>query len=144
MGNSGCFAQGKPAATESHCPIYGACWVFACFHNPPSFNMDHRMFNMRTDVNACDCTRGGGGNPLPHWKIELATAACLSHALPPELHPRPYLAIAGGCCCCWVFFGFFCFVLFVFCFVLFGGGCRGGLLFFSYFYGFLHPSCAHF
>ena len=28
MGNSGCFPQGKPAATESRYPTYCACWVF--------------------------------------------------------------------------------------------------------------------
>ena len=27
-GNSGCFPQGKPAATELLYPKYGACWVF--------------------------------------------------------------------------------------------------------------------
>ena len=27
-GNFGCFPQGKPAATESRYPNYGACWVF--------------------------------------------------------------------------------------------------------------------
>ena len=28
MGNSACFPRGKPAATESSYPTYGACWVF--------------------------------------------------------------------------------------------------------------------
>ena len=28
MGNSGCFPRGKPAATESPYPTYGACGVF--------------------------------------------------------------------------------------------------------------------
>ena len=27
-GNSGCFHQGKPAATESHYLTYSPCWVF--------------------------------------------------------------------------------------------------------------------
>ena len=28
VGNSGCLPRGKPAATESRYPTYGACWVF--------------------------------------------------------------------------------------------------------------------
>ena len=31
--------------------------VFQCFHNPPNPDMDYGIFNMRTGVNACDCTR---------------------------------------------------------------------------------------
>ena len=34
MKYSGSFPWGKPAATESRYPTYGACWVFQCFHNP--------------------------------------------------------------------------------------------------------------
>ena len=30
------FLRGKPAATESCYPTYGACWVFQCFHDPPN------------------------------------------------------------------------------------------------------------
>ena len=56
MGNSGCLPLGKPAATESRYPSYGACWVFVVF--PPNSDMDYGVFNLRTDVNACDCTRG--------------------------------------------------------------------------------------
>ena len=52
-----CFCLGKPAATESYYPTYGACWVFQCFHNPPKSGMDNRIFKVRTDVNACDCIR---------------------------------------------------------------------------------------
>ena len=58
MGNSGCLPRGKPAATESRYPTYGACWVFDCFHNPPNSDMDYGIFNVRPYVNACDCTRG--------------------------------------------------------------------------------------
>ena len=58
MGNSGCFLRGKPAATESRYPTYGACRVFQCFHNPPNSDMYYGIFNVRTDVNACDCTLG--------------------------------------------------------------------------------------
>ena len=57
LGNSGCFLRGKPAATESHYPTYSSCWVFQFLHNPPNSDMDYRIFNMRTDVHACDCTR---------------------------------------------------------------------------------------
>ena len=56
--NSGCFPRGKPAATESCYPTYGACWVFLCFNNPPNSDMNHRIFNMHTDVNASDCAWG--------------------------------------------------------------------------------------
>ena len=58
MGNSCFLPRGKPAATESRYPTYGAWWVFQCFHNPPNSDMDYGIFNVRTDVNACDCTRG--------------------------------------------------------------------------------------
>ena len=58
MGNSGCLPRGKPAATESRYPTYGACWVFECFRNAPNSDMDYGIFNAHTDVNACDCTRG--------------------------------------------------------------------------------------
>ena len=29
-----------------------------CFHNPPNSDVDYRIFNVRTDVNACDWTGG--------------------------------------------------------------------------------------
>ena len=58
MGNSGCYPRGKPAATESRYPTYGACCVFLCFHNPPNADMDNGIFNVRTGLNACDRTRG--------------------------------------------------------------------------------------
>ena len=36
------------------------CFLFVCFflHNPPISDMNYSIFNVRTDVNACDCTRG--------------------------------------------------------------------------------------
>ena len=74
---------------------------FSCFRNPPNSDMDYRIFNMRTSVDACDCTRGctvtvrvctkcwpREKNPLPHWEIEPASAACRSDALPTELQPH--------------------------------------------------------
>ena len=56
--NSGCLPRGKPAATESRYPTYGACLVFECFRNPPNADMEYGIFNVRTYVNECDCTRG--------------------------------------------------------------------------------------
>ena len=58
MGNSGCLPReiqlGQSRATQ---PTVHAS-VFQCFHNPPNSDMDYRILNVRTDVNACDCTRG--------------------------------------------------------------------------------------
>ena len=53
MGNLGYFPWGKPAAAEMHDLIYGACWVFQCFHNHLTVNsdMDYRIFNMLAEVN---------------------------------------------------------------------------------------------
>ena len=56
MGNLGCFPWGKPAATESRYPIYGACWVFLCFHNPSNSDMDYWICHMHSDITAWDCT----------------------------------------------------------------------------------------
>ena len=72
--------------------------------------MDYQIFNVRAHVNACDCTRGcantsgesalkadsGKKNPLPHWGIEPALAACRSDALPAELHPISLLQSDRG------------------------------------------------
>ena len=91
----GCLHRGKPAATGSRHTNYGACWVFQCFHNPPNSDMNYEIFNVHTDVNACDCTRGMYGhrkrvcteswlwdkNPLPHRGIEPASATFRSDAL---------------------------------------------------------------
>ena len=74
---------------------YGACWVCLWCHNPPNFDMDYRLFIVRTDVNVCDCTRGCTDtrkrvcaeswlweeNPLPHRGIEPASAAWRSDSL---------------------------------------------------------------
>ena len=58
MGNSGYIPKENPAATESRYPTYGACWAFKRLYNPPNSAMDYGIFNVRTDVNACDCKRG--------------------------------------------------------------------------------------
>ena len=52
------FPGGKPAATKSRYPIYSACWVLQCFHNPPNYNINNGIFYVRTEVNTCECTRG--------------------------------------------------------------------------------------
>ena len=57
MGNSGWFPR-ESQLRQSRYLTYGACWVFYCFHNPPNSGMDYRIFNMHSDVNACDCTQG--------------------------------------------------------------------------------------
>ena len=102
MGNPGCLPLGKPAATESRYPTYGAWWVFECFHNPSNSDMDYGIFNVRTDVNAGNCTRGCTDTVresalkvdsrrkkkknLPRRGIKPASAACRSDALPTGLH----------------------------------------------------------
>ena len=86
-------------------PTYSACWMFDFFflHNPSNSDMVYGIFNVRTDVNACDCTREMYGhrksvwtkswlwekNPFSHRGIEPASAACRSDALPTKLRPHP-------------------------------------------------------
>ena len=48
---------GASQLRQSRYQTYGACWVFECFHNPPNSNMDHGIFNVHTDVHACNCVR---------------------------------------------------------------------------------------
>ena len=94
-----CFTRGKPAATESRHPTYGTC------HNPPSSDVDYGIFNVRTDVNACDCTRGctdtvrlresalkvDSGRKIPcrtgESNLRLRRAGPMPY--PTELHPHP-------------------------------------------------------
>ena len=105
MGNSGCFPRWKLAATKSYYPTNGACWVFfQCFHNPSNSDMDYRVFNVRTDVNACKCTRGmyGHAGESLHWNLTLGekslaapgnrtcVSASQSHTLLTVLHPHPH------------------------------------------------------
>ena len=68
--------------------------------------MDPGIFNVRTDINACECTRGctdtvkesamkvdsGRKIPCRTRGIEPTSAAYRSDALPTELHPRPSAA----------------------------------------------------
>ena len=58
VGNSGCLPRGKPEPTESRYLALGSCWAFKCFHYPPNSDMDHGIFDVRTEINACDCARG--------------------------------------------------------------------------------------
>ena len=71
------FSHGKfwllsPEKVSSRYPTYCACWVFECFHNPWNFDMDYRIFNVHTDVNACDCARECMDMyESLHWKLTL-------------------------------------------------------------------------
>ena len=56
MGKSVCVPRGKPTVTEWCYSTCGACWVFQCFHHQPA--MVDTIFNVRTYVSACNCTRG--------------------------------------------------------------------------------------
>ena len=78
-------------------PTYGACWMFLRLRNPPNSDMDSRIFNVCTDVNARGCMgtiRVGTEswlwekNPLPHWGIEPVSVACRYSTVPAELHPH--------------------------------------------------------
>ena len=75
------------------------CAVFSCVQATVWLPM-LGILNVRTDVNACDCTRGlyghrkslhwkltlGEKNPLPHRRIEPASVKYRSDALPTGLH----------------------------------------------------------
>ena len=50
--------RGKPAAAESRYPTYRCILGVLVFQNQPNSDMDYRIFNVCTDGNACDCTRG--------------------------------------------------------------------------------------
>ena len=112
-GKFGSLSPGKASCDRvPHFPTYGACWMFYCFHNPPNSDMDYGIFNVRTDVNACNCTRcvrthvresavkdDREKNPLPHRGIEPALVACRSDALPTELHPQPSVPVTSLLLC---------------------------------------------
>ena len=61
-GKFGLLSPGKPAATESRYPTYVAYWVFKCFCDQPNSDTDYGIFNVHTDINACDSTRGWFGH----------------------------------------------------------------------------------
>ena len=78
--------------------------------------MDYGMFNVHTNVNACDCTRGCTDtrkrvcteswhwekNPLPHRGIEPASAACRSDVPATELHPQKTKRLAKATAGVWL------------------------------------------
>ena len=84
-------------------PNYHACWVCVCFHNPPNSDVDYGIFNVRTDVNAFNCTRGctdiveeSALKFDSRRKISCHTRELNLHRQhaspmlqPTELHPRP-------------------------------------------------------
>ena len=79
--------------------------------------MDYGIFNMCTDVNACNCTWGcvdtirvcteswlWEKNPLLHQGTKPVSAACWSDALPTEQHPHPpFSCILPKCIPCFHF-----------------------------------------
>ena len=89
---------GQSRATQP--TVHAGCFII--LHNPSDSDMDYGIFNVHTDVNACDCTWDCTDthkrvcsesclleeNPFPHWEVEPALAACQSDALPTELHPH--------------------------------------------------------
>ena len=116
MAHSGCLSR-KSQLRQSRAtkPIAHAVFNFLkqCFHNPPNSDMDNGIFNVHTDVNACDCTRGCTDTiresalkvdsrkkkrkkPLPHRRIDSTSTTCRCDALPTELHPNPATAIPYG------------------------------------------------
>ena len=51
-------SPGKASSDSVALPNLWCMLGALCFHNPPSFDMDYGIFNVRTDVHACDCTWG--------------------------------------------------------------------------------------
>ena len=98
-------------------PLLSVCAVFPCVQTMvwlPAFG----IFNMDTDADACDCTRGLYGHrksvcagswlwektPLPHWGLKLVSVlrlAFLSDALPTELSGCPELDCKSFCVKSW-------------------------------------------
>ena len=87
---------------EQRYPFLAVCAVFLCVQTKVWLPM-FAIFNVRTDVNAHDCTWGLYGhrkrvcteswlwekNPLPHRGIRSALAVCRFNALQTVLHPHP-------------------------------------------------------
>ena len=57
LGNSGLLSVSKANCDRVALPNL-RCMLGVYFHNPPNSDTDHGIFNVRTDVNACDCARG--------------------------------------------------------------------------------------
>ena len=85
-----------------HYPFLKVCAILPCVQTKVWLPVIG-LFNVHTGVHACDCTRGlyrhrkrvcseswlWEKKPSPHPGTEPASTACLSNALPTELHPRP-------------------------------------------------------
>ena len=50
-------SPGKASCDSVALPNLSSMLGMFCFHNPPNSHIDHRIFNVRTYVNACDCTQ---------------------------------------------------------------------------------------
>ena len=88
-GKFGLLPPGKASCDRIALPKLLCMLGVLVFHNPPNSDMDYRIFNVRTDVNACVCTQGCTDtrkrvcnerslwvkNHLPHRGIEPASAA---------------------------------------------------------------------
>ena len=57
----GLFSPGKASSDRVALPNLRYVLGVWMFPNPPNSDMDDRIFNVRIDVNACDCTRGVDG-----------------------------------------------------------------------------------
>ena len=102
-GKFGWLSPGKASCDRVKLPYLRCILGVLEFHNPPKSEMDYMIFNVDTDVNACDCIRGCTDtiresalkfwlwekHPLLHKRIQSVLAACRSDALPTELHPHP-------------------------------------------------------
>ena len=63
MGSSGCLSPRKTSCDRVALPDLGCMLdVFLCFHTPPNCDMDNGIFNVRVDVNDCDCAWGCADN----------------------------------------------------------------------------------
>ena len=57
-GKFGWLSPGKASCDRVKLPYLRCILGVLEFHNPPKSEMDYMIFNVDTDVNACDCTRG--------------------------------------------------------------------------------------
>ena len=103
-GKLGMFFPGESQLRHSRATeptVCAECFSVSIIHQT---DMDYMVFSVRTDVNACDRTRGctdtvresalkvasGRKNHLSHRGIARTSVVCLSDAIPTELHPYPF------------------------------------------------------
>ena len=104
MGYSGCFPLGKPAATQP--TVHAACFrVSLIQQTTANSDTDCRIFNVHTDVTACDCTQGctdtvresalkvGSGRKIPSRTGE---SNLPQRRAGPELYPLSYIPTLGA------------------------------------------------